>query len=119
MAHSVGLCGIALSAVLLASASPQWLQNPSFLSAISIVEVFCFAVLGMVFKWALNELVPATDGRDAGHITFAIVNGAMLPACAWCFNRALRYQWATANLSAISAAMQTWSARLQKALSTT
>jgi len=118
MAHLVGLCGIALSAVLLASASPRWLQNPSFLSAISIVEVFFFAVLGMAFKWALNGLVPATDGGDAGHITFAIVNGVMLPACLWCFNRALRYQWATANLSAISAAMQTWSARLQKALST-
>ena len=119
MAHSVGLCGIALSAVLLASASPRWLQNPSFLSAISIVEVFCFAVVGMAFKWALNELIAATNGRDVAHITFAIVNGAMLPACAWCFNRALRYQWVTANLAAISAAMQTGSVRLQKALSTT
>ena len=119
MAHSVGLCGIALSAVLLASASPRWLQNPSFLSAISIVEVFCFAVVGIAFKWALNELIAATNGRDVAHITFAIVNGAMLPACAWCFNRALRYQWVTANLAAISAAMQTGSVRLQKALSTT
>ena len=118
MAHALGLCGIALSAVLLASASPRWLQNASFLSAISIVEVLTFPVVGMAFKWALNEMVPATDGRDSAYITFAIVNGAMLPACAWCFNRALRTQWATANLSAISAAMQAWSARLQKALST-
>ena len=118
IAHALGLCGIALSAVLLASASPRWLQNVSFLRAISIVEVFFFAVLGMAFKWALDELVPATDGRDTAHITFAIVNGAMLPACVWGFNRALRYQWATANLSAISAVMQAESARLQKALST-
>ena len=118
IAHAVGLCGIALSAVLLASASPRWLQNPSFLSAVLIVEVLALTVVGMVLRWALNKLVPATNGRDVAHVTFAIVNGAMLPACAWCFNRALRYQWATANLSAISAAMQAWSARLQKALST-
>ena len=118
IAHAVGLCGIALSAVLLASASPRWLQNPSFLSAVLIVEVLALTVVGMVLRWALNKLVPATNGRDVAHVTFAIVNGVMLPACVWCFNRGLRYQWASANLSAISAAMQAWSARLQKALST-
>ena len=117
IAHAVGLFGIALSAVLLASASPRLLQDSGFLSTISIVEVFCFAVVGITFKWALNELIPATGARDTAHITFAVVNGAMLPACAWCVNRGLRYQWATANLSAISAAMQAWSARVQKAFS--
>jgi xanthine/uracil/vitamin C permease (AzgA family) len=73
-----------------------------------------FAAVGLTLKWCLNELIPATQAVNAGHITFAVVNGVMLPALAWCVNRALRYQWATANLSAISAAMQAWSARLQK-----
>lgn len=115
LAQSVGLYGMALSACLLTSASPRVLETSSFLRVGPLAATVVLAVVGIAFKWALNEWIPATNAHNMGHITFAVVNGALLPACAWCVNRALRYQWATANLSVISAGMQTWSVRLQKA----
>ena len=115
IAQSVGLYGVAVSVCLLIGASPRALETPSFLRAGPTTAVVLLAVVGIAFKWALNEWIPATKTPNMGHITFAIVNGVMLPACAWCVHRALRYQWSKANLAAISAAMQKWSARLQKA----
>ena len=106
LAQSVGLYGMALGACLLWSASPRLLEKPSFLRTGPIAAVGALAVVGVALTWALNVGIPATDARDMGHITFAAVNGVMLPAGARCVNRALRYQWATANLAAISAAMQ-------------
>lgn len=117
LAHAVGLYGIAMSACLIASASPKLLESASFGPLLPITTTLAFAVAGGTVKWILNELIPATASPDSDDITFAIVNGALLPALAWCVHRALRYQWATANLSAISSAMQTWSARWQKVFS--
>ncbi len=115
LAHAVGLYGIAMSACLLASASPKPLSNGSLGPLLPITFMVVFSVAGSALRWALNELIPETAAADVDHITFAIVNGALLPACAWCVHRSLRYQWATANLQAISSAMQTWSERMQKA----
>jgi hypothetical protein len=114
LAQALGFYGMALSTCLLASASPRLLERFNFLPTVPFTAMLLFAAVGLTLKWCLNELIPATQAVNAGHITFAVVNGVMLPALAWCVNRALRYQWATANLSAISAAMQAWSARLQK-----
>lgn len=115
LAQAAGLYGMAMSACLLATASPRPLQRSGFLSIMPWLALIGLAALGLPFNWWLNHAIPATAARDMGHITFAIVNGAMLPACAWCIHRALRYQWSKANLAAISAAMQKWSARMQKA----
>lgn len=117
LAQGVGLYGMALSARLLGSASPRLLATQAFMRVGPFAAIVILAVVGIAFKWALNEWIPATNTRNMGHITFAIVNGAVLPACAWCVHRALRYQWRTANLSAISAAMQVLSTRLQNAFS--
>lgn len=115
LAQAAGLYGMAISACLLATASPRLLQRAGFLAVVPGLALLGLAALGLPFKWWLNDAIPATAARDMGHITFTIVNGAMLPACAWCIHRALRYQWSTANLAAISAAMQKWSTRVQKA----
>ena len=115
LSHAAGLYGMAMSVCLLATASPRPLQRAGFLSVMPWLALIGLAALGLLFKGWLNDAIPATAARDMGHITFAIVNGAMLPACAWCIHRALRYQWSKANLAAISVAMQRWSARLQKA----
>ena len=117
VAQSVGLYGMALSACLLYSASPRLHESSSFLRAGPFATVVLVAIVGVAFNWALHEWIPATNARNTRHITFAIVNGALLPACAWCVNRALRYQWATANLSAISAAMHASSVRSQNTFS--
>lgn len=115
LAQAVGLYGVAMSACLLATASPRLLERAGFLAVVPWLALIGLAALGLPLKWWLNHAIPATAARDMGHIAFAIVNGAMLPACAWCIHRALRYQWSRANLATISAAMQTWSTRMQKA----
>lgn len=115
LAQAAGLYGMAMSACLLATASPRLLQRSGFLLVVPWLALIGLAALSLPLKWWLNDAIPATAGQDMGHITFAIVNGAMLPACAWCIHRALRHQWSTANLAAVSAAMQKWSARFQKA----
>ena len=119
LAHAASVYGIALSVCLVASASPKLLERASFPASMLFVAMFGFAIIGISLKWAVNTLIPATDSREWGHVTFAVVNGAMLPALAWCVNRALRYQWMTANLSSISVAMQAGSQRLQQAYSKT
>ena len=86
--------------------------GPNFPVNIAIVVL---AVVGIAFKWLLNQLIPAINKPNMGHISFVIVNGAMLPAFAWCVHRAARDQWRRANLAAISAAMQATSQRLQQA----
>jgi hypothetical protein len=78
-----------------------------------IAALVVLAALSIAIKWVLNDLIPASTARNMGHVTFAIVNAVMLPVCAWCVNRALRYQWRTANLSAISAATHATSSRSQ------
>ena len=117
LAQSLGLYGMALSACLLGGASPRLLETQALIRIGPFAAVVMLAVVGIAFKGALNEWIPATTTHNMGHITFAIVNGAMLPACAWCVHRALRYQWRKANLLAISAAMQVLSTRLQNAFS--
>lgn len=114
LAQAAGLYGMAMSVCLLATASPRPLQRAGFLSVVPRLALIGLAALGLLFKGWLNDAIPATAARDMGHITFAIVNGAMLPTCAWCIHRALRCQWSKANLAAISVAMQKWSTRLQK-----
>lgn len=115
LAQSMGLYGLALSVCLLCSAWPRMLETPAFLRIGPFVAIVVLAVVGIAFKWTLNHVVPATQMHNLGQITFAIVNGAMLPAFAWCVHRAARDQWRRANLAAISAAMHTTSLRLQQA----
>jgi hypothetical protein len=65
-------------------------------------------------KWLIETNVATlADGR-LGHVTFALVNGAILPAFAWSVSRIFRDQWRNASLPAISSGMQIWSDRLRK-----
>jgi hypothetical protein len=118
LSHAFALYGIALSASLLASASPRWLENSSFLTIMQIGVMFGFAIVGLSIKWAINEAFPASAAHEADHLVFVLVNSVMLPITVWIIHRALRPQWKTANLAAITSAMQKYSANLQKAFST-
>ena len=91
------------------------LETQASLRVGPFAAIVVLVAVGIAFKWTINQLIPATTARNMGHITFAIVNGAMLPACAWCVHRLLRSQWRGANLAAISAAIHTTSLRLQQA----
>jgi hypothetical protein len=115
LAQSVGLYGLALSTCLLCSASPRMLETQASLRVGPFAAIVVLVAVGIAFKWTINQLIPWTNARNVGHITFAVVNGAMLPAFAWCVHRALRSQWRRANLAAISAAMHATSLRLQQA----
>ena len=115
LTQSVGLYGLALSVCLLCSAWPRMLETAAFLRIGPFIAIVVLAVVGIAFKWLLNQLIPAINKPNMGHISFVIVNGAMLPAFAWCVHRAARDQWRRANLAAISAAMQATSLRLQQA----
>lgn len=117
LAQSIGLYGLALSVCLLCSAWPRMLETAALLRIGPFVAIVILATVGIALKWTLNQLIPGTNTHNMGHITFAVVNGAMLPAFAWCVHRAARRQWHAANLNAISAAMQVTSRRLQPAFS--
>ncbi len=118
LSHAFALYGIALGASLLASASPRWLENSSFLVIVQIGVMFGFTAVGLALKWVINEAFPASATHEADHFVFVLVNGVMLPVTAWIIHHALRPQWKTANLAAITSAMQKYSANLQKAFST-
>jgi hypothetical protein len=114
LAHIVGLLGLARSICLLATASPRVLSSLNALSALPFAIVVLLAASAFSCKWLLENNVEAlADGR-LGHLTFALVNGAILPAIAWSVSRSFRYQWRSANLPAISSGMQIWSERLRK-----
>jgi hypothetical protein len=114
LAQAVGLYGIALGVCWLTTASPRLLERPG-LTVMPYVSLVGLIALGLALKWVLSEAIPATAAWGMGHITFAIVNGLLLPVIAWAIHRSLRQRWANANLAALSAAMHAWSQRVQKA----
>lgn len=114
LAHVVGLLGFAGSVCLIASASPRVLASANGLTVLPIATVILLTPFGLGCKWLLETNVAALSHGNLGFVTFALVNGAMLPGFAWSFTRIFRYQWRTASLPAISSGMQIWSDRLRK-----
>jgi len=114
LAHIVGVLGIARSICLFSSASPRVLASVNGLTLLPLALMILLPLLAFGCKWVLEHNVEALAGGRLGFVTFAIVNGAILPAIAWGVSRICRYQWRTASLPAISSGMQIWSERLRK-----
>ena len=112
--HAAGLYGAAYAICCTLSASPRWLTRPSLLTALPIFTGLGCWALGAGMGWLVGACVPVLNSQNMSAIKFAIVNAACLPLLAWWVNRLLRPQWLTANLGAISTAMQTWSASRRK-----
>ena len=114
LAHIVGILGLARSICLLTAASPRVLASVNGLTALPFATMLVLATIAFGCKWLVETNVAAlADGR-LGHVTFALVNGAILPAFAWSVSRIFRDQWRNASLPAISSGMQIWSDRLRK-----
>ena len=119
LAHAVGLYGAARSICWLCSASPRLLTNATLLNLLPMIFVALFSLLGVAVVWLLTGSplrISRSDGQ-LGSVLFMAYGAGLLPAVAWLINRALRYEWQTANMATIAAAMQAWAARRQKSLS--
>ncbi len=115
LAQVLALHGVIMSACLLVTASPRALQWATPSSVASFVNAAMLCALAFALKWVINETMPSTVGHDAALGVFVAVNGLMLPLIAWLFHIALRRTWKTANLAAISAAMQAQEERQRRA----
>ena len=114
LAHIVGILGLARSICLLTAASPRVLASVNGLTALPFATMLVLATIAFGCKWLIETNVATlADGR-LGHVTFALVNGAILPAFTWSVSRIFRDQWRNASLPAISSGMQIWSERLRK-----
>jgi hypothetical protein len=114
LAHIVGIVGLARSICVLTAASPRVLASVNGLTALPFATMLVLATTAFACKWLLEHNVEALADGSLGYLTFALVNGAFLPAFAWGVSRVYRYQWRTASLPAISSGMQIWSERLRK-----
>ena len=114
LAHIVGVLGIARSICLLSSASPRVLASVNGLTLLPLALMIVLPLLAFGCKWLLQNNVEALANGRLGFVTFAIVNGTIIPAIAWGVSRMCRYQWRTASLPAISSSMHIWSERLRK-----
>lgn len=114
LAHIVGILGLARSICLLTAASPRVLASVNGLTALPFATMLALATIAFGCKWLIETNVATLANGRLGHVTFALVNGAILPAFAWSVSRIFRDQWRNASLPAISSGMQLWSERLRK-----
>lgn len=114
LAQVLALHGVITSACLLVTAWPRTLQWAMRSAVTLFVTAVLLGALAFALKWLINETMPSTAGRDAALVMFVAVNGLLLPLIAWLIHFALRRTWKTANLAALSAAMQRQDERQQR-----
>ena len=115
LAQVVALHGVIMSACLLVTASPRALQWATPSGAAVFVNAVLLGAMAVALKCLINETMPSTAGHDAALGVFVAVNGLLLPFIAWLIHVALRGTWKTANLAAISVALQSQDERQQRA----
>lgn len=115
LAQVLALHGVIMSTSLLVTASPRALQWGTPFGVTVFVNAVLLGAVTVALKCLINETMPSTAGHDAALGMFAAVNGLLLPFIAWLIHIALRSTWKTANLAAISVALQAQDERQQRA----
>jgi len=114
LSNIVGIFGIAVSMSLISSASPRFLAKAPNIVGSGFAGIVVLSVMAFGYKTLIQFCVPEFRGADAGVVVFALVNGVLVPVSAWGLHRALRYQWATAQLVEVSTAMAAWAESMRK-----